>query len=500
VSLPTPLLAQPIVGTNGYNSGVDVADDDGRVCDVGVVGRLRYVDSSGVWHQTATRARQLPPGDDIELLLDANDRFVRVARSGASISCGAVERHIASLPSVARARVVPIADAQSGTRLAALIEREAAQWRDALRAADGRPLPVDASLAWRSSLTALLEQTRVANDEAGAAVERVAVDGVRGDERLLLHTAARTVAYVARMLDLGGGGGDDDELHVLLRHADGTCLPPVRLALDYAHATLTDVADALAAGTRRVRACAVVSCDTAAHLLRAYGLRHAPQLVVVSCGMLPTALCDAASVVVEYDERRACLSTTLGCGDARLDADTFEAVWAATASDDGVATPIVELRVVSSGAARLLDEWQCGDREERDDHRSLLELVASAAGEHAEQTAVECAGISLSYAALWRRARALAARLRETMRHDNDNRARVAILLERSVDTIVAMLGVALSGACFVLIDTVLPRARRQLCLDKSAPHALITSESAVSGVVVPPAVATIFASQLSSE
>ncbi|MEQ1564103.1 MAG: non-ribosomal peptide synthase/polyketide synthase, partial [Myxococcota bacterium] len=90
---------------------------------------------------------------------------------------------------------------------------------------------------------------------------------------------------------------------------------------------------------------------------------------------------------------------------------------------------------------------------------------------------------SMTYGALDRRANALAHRLLSLGVRPDD---RVALLLERGPEQIVAMLGAAKAGAAWVPLDPELPPERLGFMVADSAPVALVTQRSLVGRVSAP--------------
>ncbi|NUL36777.1 amino acid adenylation domain-containing protein [Kosakonia sacchari] len=89
-----------------------------------------------------------------------------------------------------------------------------------------------------------------------------------------------------------------------------------------------------------------------------------------------------------------------------------------------------------------------------------------------EAEAVVCGDITLSYAALNRRANRLAHRLlAQGVRPDE----RVAVCLPRSADVLVAILGVLKAGGAYVPLDPAYPAGRLEYMLADAAPVALVT-------------------------
>ncbi|WP_434657998.1 amino acid adenylation domain-containing protein [Chromobacterium violaceum] len=102
----------------------------------------------------------------------------------------------------------------------------------------------------------------------------------------------------------------------------------------------------------------------------------------------------------------------------------------------------------------------------------VMERLAALAGSQPDAAALEGEGQSLSYRQLLERARALAGRLKAHGLEDGD---RVAILLPRSVDAIVAILGTLWAGGCYVPLDPQGPAARLAMVLDDARPRLALT-------------------------
>lgn len=101
----------------------------------------------------------------------------------------------------------------------------------------------------------------------------------------------------------------------------------------------------------------------------------------------------------------------------------------------------------------------------------LSERIADIAEAGPIAEAVRCGGASLSYGDLVARADALAHRLRASGVESGD---RVAIVLPRSVDIVVAILGTMRAGAAYVPIDPTYPATRIELMLDASSPAVIV--------------------------
>ena len=100
---------------------------------------------------------------------------------------------------------------------------------------------------------------------------------------------------------------------------------------------------------------------------------------------------------------------------------------------------------------------------------SLADAFARVVAEHGDRTAVRCAGAALSYRELAARVTALAALL-------GDDRRPVAILLDRSIDMVVAALAVIHAGASYVPIDPATPETRAAAILADADPSLVVTS------------------------
>ncbi|WP_240196984.1 condensation domain-containing protein, partial [Nonomuraea lactucae] len=104
---------------------------------------------------------------------------------------------------------------------------------------------------------------------------------------------------------------------------------------------------------------------------------------------------------------------------------------------------------------------------------TLPELFRERVRRHPDKCAVRCAGEELTYAELDRRAGRVAGLLR---RHGVSVGEKVGLYFERGVDFIVALLGVARAGACYVPLDPALPESRIQYMIENSGMRAALTN------------------------
>ncbi len=135
--------------------------------------------------------------------------------------------------------------------------------------------------------------------------------------------------------------------------------------------------------------------------------------------------------------------------------------------------PLSELPILTAAErAQLLVEW---NRTERPfDPRPVHERIAERARETPGAPAVVFRGETLTCAELDRRAAALAATLRE---RGAGPETRVAVLLERSPEMIVAVLAVLKSGAAYVPLDPGYPAERVAYVLEDSGASLLVSGE-----------------------
>jgi amino acid adenylation domain-containing protein len=121
----------------------------------------------------------------------------------------------------------------------------------------------------------------------------------------------------------------------------------------------------------------------------------------------------------------------------------------------------------------MLLDWNATSRPY--DRRCLHELFAEQAARTPQAIAVTDARERISYRALDRRSNQLA---RELVDHGIAAGALVAICLERSVDLLVAMLGVLRAGAAYVPIEPTYPPQRQELIVADAGATLVITEES----------------------
>ncbi|MGB2570895.1 amino acid adenylation domain-containing protein [Micromonospora citrea] len=154
-------------------------------------------------------------------------------------------------------------------------------------------------------------------------------------------------------------------------------------------------------------------------------------------------------------------------------ADQFRLLLAELAGDP--ARPVRDLAALTDDERRLLlDEWV--RQHPQPDRPGLAAWFREQAARTPDAVAAECGDDRLSYAGLLARAAGLARRLRAAGVRRGD---RVGIHLDRTLDLLVAVLGVLDAGAAYVPLDPGWPAARMSYVLDDAGVRALVA--------VVPP-------------
>ncbi|HEY0783317.1 MAG TPA: amino acid adenylation domain-containing protein, partial [Thermoanaerobaculia bacterium] len=139
--------------------------------------------------------------------------------------------------------------------------------------------------------------------------------------------------------------------------------------------------------------------------------------------------------------------------------------------------PLADLDLLSAGERHqlLVEREDMVGRSVRAAHGTLHERFVAVAAERPEAIAVRCAGDEQTDGELARRAWQRAGRLAALGAAPEE---RVAICLERSVDTVVAIVGVLASGAAYLPLDPAYPAERLAVTLEDARPQALITREA----------------------
>ncbi len=146
-----------------------------------------------------------------------------------------------------------------------------------------------------------------------------------------------------------------------------------------------------------------------------------------------------------------------------------------TAVPSALEAPVSKLPLLSDEERRqLLVEWN-DTRADYPRERFVHELFESHAALHPERIALRFSDQSLTYAELNGRANRIAHRLR-TLGVGPD--VFVAILLERSTDMVVALLGILKAGGAYVPLDPSYPKDRLELMLEDSRAAVLLTQPS----------------------
>ncbi|WP_270171060.1 non-ribosomal peptide synthetase [Paenibacillus sp. SYP-B4298] len=141
-------------------------------------------------------------------------------------------------------------------------------------------------------------------------------------------------------------------------------------------------------------------------------------------------------------------------------------------------TSIASLRMLTSAeTAQQLQEWNFSPEggSALTEEPSFLSRIEAMAVRHGQRTAVRCGEQRLSYSELNRRANKLAHRLQAI---GIGPEARVGICLERSVELVVALLGVAKAGGAYVPLAPSLPAERLAYMLRSAKVQALVSCQA----------------------
>lgn len=111
-------------------------------------------------------------------------------------------------------------------------------------------------------------------------------------------------------------------------------------------------------------------------------------------------------------------------------------------------------------------------------NKTMIEIFEEAAAQYADRPAVSFGKTTLSYAELNEQANRLASRLRKLGVQPD---SLVGIFMERSTDTIVALLAILKSGGAYLPLDPSSPSERLAMTLEDAQPRVLITEQSLLS-------------------
>ena len=115
--------------------------------------------------------------------------------------------------------------------------------------------------------------------------------------------------------------------------------------------------------------------------------------------------------------------------------------------------------------------------------RCIHELFEDHAAQNAARVALVCGGTSVSYGELNRRAGQLAAFLSKN--GVGPNRL-VAVLVDRSIEMVVAMLGILKAGGAYLPLDASYPKDRLDFILREAEPAVILTEEHLAPGITAP--------------
>ena len=188
--------------------------------------------------------------------------------------------------------------------------------------------------------------------------------------------------------------------------------------------------------------------------------------------------------VVAYGEREFLIR--IAYDRKQFDSDSVSRMLGHTATllgamAENVDQRLADLPLLTSAERRQILEWQSGDRE-----YTSQECIHRAFERQAQRTpdrvAVQFEGAHLSYGELNRRANRLARHLRGLGVGPD---VLVGVCLNRSLEMIVALLGVLKAGGAYLPLDPTYPAERLGFMIEDARTPVLVTDESLVSSVPV---------------
>jgi amino acid adenylation domain-containing protein len=139
----------------------------------------------------------------------------------------------------------------------------------------------------------------------------------------------------------------------------------------------------------------------------------------------------------------------------------------------GPSRPVAELELLEEQETKqLLHEWSTGP--EITTGPGIEQLIEEQARDHPEAVAVVCEGEQLSYRELDRRANQLARCLRQ---RGAGAEALIGVCLERSLEHVIALLGILKAGAVYVPLDPEAPPERIQYMMRDTGMALLLTRQ-----------------------
>jgi amino acid adenylation domain-containing protein/non-ribosomal peptide synthase protein (TIGR01720 family)/FkbM family methyltransferase len=136
---------------------------------------------------------------------------------------------------------------------------------------------------------------------------------------------------------------------------------------------------------------------------------------------------------------------------------------------------LAEVTVVGANEWQQLQQYARGPEEIWSDQRSVHELFADHAARNPEAIAVVCGSESITYRELNRRANQLGRYLRARSVGIED---RVGLMTERSIETMIALLGILKSGAAYLPLDPAQPPPRLQQLASDARLRAIVSTEA----------------------
>lgn len=148
---------------------------------------------------------------------------------------------------------------------------------------------------------------------------------------------------------------------------------------------------------------------------------------------------------------------------------------------EGENYPISDLNILSTSEQTQLTAYAIGSTPERI-HSSVLDLFEKTKELYGKRIAVRCGEEIINYENLGKHVNSLASKLINQKTEENSN-LRVGVLLDRSIDMVISILGILKAGGTYVPLDPDFPKSRLEYMIEDAQLKCVLSREDVLQMV-----------------